>query len=420
MLRPIGYVLVLAMAAVRCAAQEPHSHAATAKDFEIGGHVEARFRHYDLSGDGAAYQVRFADQPRNSLERSTALVRFRGSVRDGAWSVRFQTVSELEHTEVSHDAVNRFDELFASWRPRQDLSLDVGKIALKWGQAHSWNPVAFVERPKDPNDPRQAREGYVLLAASSSRDFSGALQSVKFTPVLLPVTDQVNKEFGKPNHLNLAGRLQFDFRDTDVDLLFLSKGSRARRFGFDFSHHAGENVELYGEWARVTAQEFRLVTTAGTRYSRTEAATSYVIGLRYRPQPRTQVVAELHHNGLGLTASEFRDFGMLAQNAVQAGPDSTLLARARSAADGQYGRSKPMQDYLYVRASRALIPFSPSIRATINLQVRSFSVAPELAYSGYRHWGIRLRYTLTEGGSGAEYGEKYYSRILDVLAHYHF
>lgn len=413
---------VLASSAGWCAAQGlgGHDAAAVVKTFEIGGYVESRLRHYGLNGDGAAYQVRFADEPRDSLDRSTALARIRGSARAEHWSMHFQALSEVERTQVSHDAQSRFDELFVSWNPRPGFSLDAGKIALKWGQGYQWNPVAFVERPKDPNDPRQGSEGYRLLAVNASRDFSGPLESVAFTTVLLPVTTDVNQNFGKPDHLNVAGKLQLALRGTDIGLYFLNNGSRAGRFGFDFSHDLQENLELYGEWARVRAQEFRLVNTAGTRYMRTEATSSYLVGARYRPDRRTHVIAELQHNGLGLGSDEFADFATLAQDAAQAGPGSGLMARSRSADDGLYGRTKPMRNYLYLRASRSMMPFSPSIRATVNLQDRSFSVAPELNYGSRGRWGVRLRYTLASGGSGTEYGEKYYSRIVDLRVHYHF
>jgi hypothetical protein len=34
--------------------------------------------------------------------------------------------------------------------------LDAGKKVVKWGKGYAWNPVAFVDRPKNPEDPEEA------------------------------------------------------------------------------------------------------------------------------------------------------------------------------------------------------------------------------------------------------------------------
>lgn len=53
--------------------------------------------------------------------------------------------------------------------------------------------------------------------------------------VILPVYDHVNDEFGNNNKLNFAGRFYFLCYDMDIDLLFLTGGSRTDRYGVDFS-----------------------------------------------------------------------------------------------------------------------------------------------------------------------------------------
>jgi hypothetical protein len=190
--------------------------------------------------------------------------------------------------------------------------------------------------------------------------------------------------------------------------------------GLDFSHDVADALQIYGEWAWISAQDFRLVTPAGTGYTRTEAVTSYLAGARYRTQSRTSLIFELQHNGAGLTTAEFQDFIALVDNAVQAGAGSALMERAKSLADSGYGRQKPLRDYVYFRASRGALHFTPSIRATVNLQDGSYSIAPELLYSLRGRWGLRARLTLLGGGEGTEYGEKYYSRYFELRLHFHF
>ena len=391
------------------------------KPYEFGGYVETTFTHYQLHRDSAFYRTEFAGQPqRATLDRIAATLRLAGSARGDEWRLRFQSRTAMENDQLGRDTVNRFDELAASWKPHPDFTLDAGKMVLKWGKGHTWNPVAFVERPKDPSDPRLPREGYTLLSAAVSREFTGALESITFNPVLLPVSENVNTAFGKSGHLNAAGKLLLDFGATDFGFYRLNSGSRAGRCGADFSHHVTSDLEVYGEWARIQSQDFRLATPTGASMTRTEAATSYLMGLQYRTQRRSSFIVELHHNGAGYSSGEFGDFVALVNNASQPGADGALMARAIKLADGGFGRAKAMQNYLYFRATHTIGAATPSIRFTVNLQDGSYSITPELLYNIRSHWGVRARFTVLGGGPATEYGGKYYSRRAEVRMHFHF
>lgn len=420
--RCIEFVVALALTAASGAVAQHHGDGGlNRKPYEFSGYIETSLTHYRLDRDSAFYKIDFAGQPqRDTLERTSATLRLTGSARAGDWRLRFQSRSTLAHDALAHDTLNRFDELAASWKPHPGFALDAGKMALKWGKGHSWNPVAFVERPKDASDPRLPREGYSLISATVTRAFDGALQSIAFSPVLMPVSESINHTFGRPGHLNAAAKFHLDFGATETGVYFLNGGSRSGRFGFDFSHDITSNLEFYGEWARIKAQDFRLVTPDGASTTRKKAATSYLAGMQYRTQRRNNFIVELHHNGTGYTVDEFRDFVTLVNSASQAGAASALMARAQRLADGGFGRQKAMQNYLYLRASQEALPLSLSIRASVNLQDGSYSVTPELLYNVRGHWSVRARLTLLGGGAVTEYGAKYYSRRAEIRLHYHF
>jgi hypothetical protein len=420
--RCTGLAAMLA-AAVNCVAIAQHHGGGglQPKPVELGGYLETKFTHYRLNRDSALYRTEFAGQPqRATLDATAATLRLTGSTRAGDWRLRFHARSTLEHDQLARDTLTRFDELAASWMPHPSFTLDAGKLVLKWGKGHTWNPVAFVERPKDTSDPRLPREGYSVMSAALTRNFTGALQSLTFSPLLLPVSENLNSDFGKHGHLNAAAKLQLDYGAADLGFYFLNNGSRPRRFGLDFSHNVTSDFEFYGEWARIKAQNFRLTTPAGTSFTRTAAATSYLVGMQYRTQRRRNFIAELHHNGTGYSADEFRDFVALVDKAAQAGANSNLTARAQTLAAGGFGRPKVMQNYLYLRASHGAVPLTPSIRMTANLHDGSYAITPELLYNVRNHWGLRARFTMLGGGAATEYGAKYYSRRAEVLLHYHF
>lgn len=396
------------------------SHGLLPKTFTYGGYLETKYAHYRLNRDSAFYKVEFAGLPqRDDLDYTSAALRLNGNARSADWQLRFSTFSRLERDQTSRDTINRFDELAVAWKPRPDFALDAGKIAMKWGRGHPWNPVAFVEKPKDASDPRLSREGYSLITARLSHDFPGPLQAMTFTPVILPVTKHVNSDFGKAGHTNIAGRLLFDFGTTETALYFLNNGSRAGRYGFDFSHDFSSALEFYGEWARISTQDVRLATPTGANLTRTGHATNYLAGLRYRTESRQSFLMELHHNGIGYTSQEFQDFVTLIGNATQPGADPSLMQRATRLYEGSFGRQKPMRNYVYLRASQDALPITPSIRATINLHDGSYTVTPELLYNE-RHWGLSARLYLYGGGTGTEYGERYYTQRMELRLHYHF
>lgn len=63
--------------------------------------------------------------------------------------------------------------------------------------------------------------------------FSDPLQAVSFTPVILPVSDDINDDFGGEEETTLTARLYLLYRDTDVDVLSRHGDSRLNALGLD-------------------------------------------------------------------------------------------------------------------------------------------------------------------------------------------
>ena len=169
-----------------------------------------------------------------------------------------------------------------------------------------------MQRVKDPNDPQLAREGYVMADGDFIWNPGGALQTVAFTPLLMPVGDQVNNDFGASGHLNPAFKLYALYRDTDLDFAWQGKGSRAGRFGFDFARNLETNFEIHGEWARILQFSQPVTDAAGhtvaTNYGPADAGVNHFVwNLRYQapvryrgePAPRRRGGAAAFFFGVG-------------------------------------------------------------------------------------------------------------------------
>jgi hypothetical protein len=386
------------------------------KPFEFGGYLELKTDRSWLNRDGSFYRLN--GLARDTLDRNTATLKLNAKYTQGIATFKLRASAEVRRDNLISEGSERFDEAYASFKPDPGFTLDVGKIATKWGKGYAWNPVGFIERMKDPNDVELAREGYTMVAADFIRNFDGDLKTVALTPVLLPVGTQSNGDFGKPNHLNAAAKLYLLYHDTDIDFTWLGGGSRTPRFGIDFSRNLSTALELHGEWARLRDVETRRIDAAGNVSTETRDATSYLLGLRYLTENDTTWIAEYYRNGTGYTESQLTDFHRLVDSGNPA-----LLAKARQISPS-YGRANAGERYLYVRASQKeafdIVYFTPSATLIANLDDRSWSLTPELLYTGITNLDLRLRATWLKGGSGTEFGEKQTARKLELMARFYF
>jgi hypothetical protein len=395
------------------------------KPFELGGYVELRQDLFRLNRDSAFYDFSPAGQAgRKTLDRSTAILNLDAKARAGNWSLTARSHSEAYRDQIDNDTENRFDEFFVSWKPGSGLTVDAGKTTFKWGKGYAWNPVGFVERAKDPNDPELAREGFTVLAADIVNSFDGPLKTLAFTPLVLPVDSSVNNDYGRHGHVNFAAKLYLLYRDTDIDFYFLNNGSRSRRFGMDFSRNLGTNLEVHGEWAHIDAQEFQITDASGTVTRRTEAANSWLLGLRYLSERETTYIVEYYRNGTGFTETEFQNFIALAEQATPTAAQSAALAQRAQSLVQVYGRPNPLREYLYFRVSQKepfdILYFTPSFTAILSVEDQSYSITPELTYTGFKNVELRARAVFLGGGQGTDYGEKLNSRRIELRARLFF
>jgi hypothetical protein len=386
------------------------------KPFEFGGYLELKADRAWLNPSGSFYKLNGLD--RGTLDRNTATLKLNAKFTQGIASLNLRGAAEARRDDLARERNERFDEAYVSFKPDPGFTLDIGKIALKWGKGYAWNPVGFVERPKDPNDVELAREGFTMVTADFIRNFEGDLKTVAFTPVLIPVGSGHNSDFGQPNHLNAAAKLYLFYKDTDIDFTWLGSGSRTARFGVDFSRNLTSNFEIHGEWARIRDFEQRSVDAAGNVSATTRDVTSALVGLRYLTENDTTWIAEFYRNGTGYTESQLADFLSLADSTNPA-----LLNKARQISPA-YARANAGRDYLYLRASQKepfdIVYFTPSLTLIANLADQSWSLTPELLYTGITNLDLRLRASWLHGDAYSEFGEKQNRRRLELLARFYF
>lgn len=394
------------------------------RPFELGGYVEFLGEKLFLDQESAAYQLNFFDaEERETIDRYTGTLELEGVYRKDIYTLSIHTHSEIRYDHIGEDQDHLFFEALFTAQPNPGLSLDIGKKVNRWGKGYAWNPVGFVERTKDPLDPDLSREGFWLIGADWIRSLEGPLQSVAFTPLVVPVDWGLNDDFGESPHTNPAAKLYMLYRDTDIDLMFLAKGSRTARYGLDFSRNLATNLEIHGEFAYVTDFERRVISPSGEQSIESEDVVNYLLGLRYLTEFNMTLILEYYRNGQGFTEEQMEDFFRLVHQAWDTDNDE-LLSRLSGLSSSAYGRNNPMRHYAYLKASWKepfdVLYFVPSFTAVVNLDDQSFQLVPELLYRGITDMELRFRLNVPVGDELTEYGEKQNDYKAEFRVRYFF
>jgi len=401
------------------------------KPYHLGGYVELRPVLFGLDRDASLYKLKFYNRNEGkTIEEYNGKLQLEGSLEKGIARLFVRTNFDLKYSYLGwehNDPKRMIYEGYLSLKPSPSLTFKLGKQTLLWGKGYAFNPVAFVSRPKDPEDPELALEGYITASADYIKSFQDPLKTVSITPVIFPVYKDINDDFGTVNRLNFAGKLYLLFYDTDIDLMAMTGGSRTSRVGMDFSKNITTNLEVHGEFAFVNNQRKKVIDSQGVISESKFDAKSYLLGIRYLTASDTTFIFEYYRNGTGFTHLEMKDYLTFIDKGydlfLSKGNDS-LLKKAASVTEGNYGRSNPSKDYLYLRISQKepfnILYFTPAITGIMNVSDRSLSISPELLYTGIKNLEIRLKAIGLFGGRGTDFGEKPNDYRLELRVRYYF
>jgi hypothetical protein len=431
MKRCLPVILSLALSFPSCLRAEDYSFDLSEiekKPYHFGGYAELRPVLYGLDRDAALYRLRFYDRDEGqTLPEYNAALQLEGSLEKGMTRLFVRTNTNYQDSTLGVTSTTTAYEAFLSVKPTPALTIDAGKKTLKWGKGYAWNPVAFVDRPKNPDEPDLNLEGFVVASADYIKSFNGPLKTLSVTPVLIPVSEHVNDDFGIANHLNTAGKVYILFYDTDIDFLFLTGASRPPRVGMDFSRNITTNLEVHGEISRINDFSRSFIGSDGSLHSTVYDAASWLVGLRYLTEKDTTYIVEYYRSGTGFTEQEMRDYFTFVHDAhdsyLATGSDA-LLQKATALADKSYGRPNAWRKYAYLRVSQKdpfdILYWTPAVTVIVNAEDGSYSLSPEVAYSGITNLEVRLKATYLAGGRLSEFGEKQNDYRGELRARYYF
>lgn len=398
------------------------------KPYHIGGYAELRPVLFGIDKDASLYKLNFYNRDEGAnLEEYNAAMQLEGSLEKGIARLFVRTNTDYKKSYLGEDQKTIVYEGFLSLKPSSSLTIDMGKKTLKWGKGYAWNPVAFIDRPKNPDDPELSLEGFIVASADYIKSLEGPLKTVSVTPVIIPVYKDVNDTFGVIDKVNIAGKLYLLLYDTDIDLMLLTGGSKSARYGADFSRNITTNFEIHGEFAVIEDYRKRFIDSNGNISEKEFDAESWLAGIRYLTERETTYILEYYRNGAGFTTDEMRDYFSFINKAydsyLASGSDITLK-KGLSITEGNYGRMNPAREYLYLRISQKepfnILYFTPSITGIVNINDKSFSISPELLYTGITNLELRLKAAFIAGDRLTEYGERQSDYRVEFRMRYYF
>lgn len=398
------------------------------KAFEFGGYVEVRPVLLMLDRNSALYRLRlYGLEASETLTEQHLKALLNASYEKSIVRAVVQTNTDVVKSLAGWSHRTSLFQALVSVQPSLSFNLNVGKMRLRWGKGYAWNPVAFMDRPKNPNDPELALEGFVMASMDYVKSFPGKLKTIAITPAVLPVYENVNSTFGEPGRWNLGGKVYLLLYDTDIDLMFSAGGSRPNRYGFDVSRNIASNFELHGEFAYIPDFNKVIVDRDGELGQFTSPVTNYLVGMRYLTSFNTTSIVEFFHNGGGYRSSEMGEFyghiDHVYESYLATGDDSPLKRLAR-AASPTYNTFAPMRDYLYIRISQKepwnILYFIPAFTSIVNLNDKSYTLNPEALYRPTTNLELRGKVSVLLGGRGSEFGEKQNDVRLEFRGRYYF
>jgi hypothetical protein len=361
-----------------------------------------RFTHHQLDKQSSRYRLNYYDNdPGDSISQLKMLLELEGSYKLG--KAQFQVLTHHEYSLDSADEpdwLNRVYQAFVSLKPSANLTVEAGKKSYLWGKGYAWNPAAFINRSKDPDDPELNLEGYTVLGLDYIKSFTGSsLNNLGVTLLVLPVLDDwENTSLGQGGDINLAAKLYLLWHDTDLDFIYFGGPEQPDSFGFDFAKNLAENFEIHGEIGLRLDASRKTLDADGRSIGSREDQLSYLLGIRYLNSYDTTFILEYYHNGAGYSGSQVDDFFAYQSTAYEqwlASGNDSIIKRADQATRPYYRQRNFGQDYLYFKVSQKepfdILYFNPWITLILNLQDYSFNLQPGMTYTPITNLQITFR-----------------------------
>ncbi|MBT8343343.1 MAG: hypothetical protein KJO45_01360 [Sulfurovum sp.] len=349
------------------------------KSFEYSGYLRSEYKYQNLNLDSPLYTLLNRDDSSQNTFLNEALFRFTHYKDDfkliGAFSARYNNIDGVD------EDIYTIYQLYTHNTLSVNHSIGVGKQTLKWGTGYFFNPAAFLDRPKDPTQPENAYEGYVMANYTYNKSFDGELKNLKLDLLYMPTTSQVNDDFYDASSSNLAMKLYLLYLDTDISFIYLYSDEQKDKIGFTFSRNLATYFEVHGEYAKEIDGYY-----------------AYLLGLKYVTQSDITITSEYYYDSDGLTKEEIRSSIKL------------LPFPAKSYFVNKFSKKEPL----------GIVYSSVYFKDILNTEDSSHLDTLGFIYTFKNNLEIDFSYNLNSGNKESEFGKKMVSDFAWLKATWYF
>ncbi|MEA3404833.1 MAG: hypothetical protein U9R28_03725 [Pseudomonadota bacterium] len=383
------------------------------KPYEFNGHLDVVSSQLNVNSDSALANLAFKPpESAENFQRYNSELELNGLYRFDNSTLNFRSSSQWQKDTFTQGSEHTLQEGFWRYQPSDQWSFEIGKRAIKWGKGYAWNPVGFLERDKNPDDPEVNREGFVLASTEYTKSLPGLVKTVSASFFAIPASDNLNQDFSPVNsdadNLYFGSKLYLLVKDTDIDFYLRHSAETNTDFGVSFATNLATHFEVHGDFAYRNQTLKTQISETSTLNSTTESSFQSLVGLRYLTESDLTWIAEWLHKPQGYSTIEMDNYYTLAQSDPVT--ESTDYQLAQQAKQTSYGLSNSGQNYLYLRASQKdfadVVYLNAALTSIANLEDNSYLLTPELIYTGYKNSELRLRATTFQGAKNSEFGEK--------------
>lgn len=339
------------------------------KSYEYSGYIKTQQKHQILN----EASPKFNTKNKNSMDTylGEAYLNFKYYKNEYTFTTDF--VANYNNIDEVESDTYTLNQSFVTYKYNNHHLLSLGKKTSKWGKGYFFNPIAFIDRKKDPNNPEASREGYTQVNYNYNKVYDSEIQNLSLDVVYLKTSSNINDDLYDQDSNILAIKSYILYKDIDLDFVYFYADQLPNKVGFDFSANIETNFEIHGEYSR-----------------NDEGYYSTLLGLKY-----------LTTNDLTITSEYYY------QNETQ---DNTTPFWDRKYLLNKFSQKEPL-DILY---------FSLYYKNSLNISDNSHQNNLGFIYTGVRNLDIDFSIGKYYGDKNSEFGSKLIDKFSWLQIKYSF
>ncbi|MEA3512512.1 MAG: hypothetical protein U9R37_02825 [Campylobacterota bacterium] len=215
------------------------------KDYEYNGYIKSEHKLQLLNNNSPQYPKKNKD----TMQSVYGEAYVKGLYFKDNYTFQTDLMANYENIDNDEDNKNTINQLFLKYKYDNNHQIYFGKKTSKWGKGYFFNPVAFIDRKKDPNNPESSREGYTQLNYKFNKVYKSDIKNVSVDVIYFRTTNVENNDFYDGDSQNIAIKTYLLYKDIDIDFTYLNNDKLANKYGVDFSTNLQTNFEIHGEYS---------------------------------------------------------------------------------------------------------------------------------------------------------------------------